>query len=105
MVEGVLEGDFEGGEGMAGGGKLMQVFVTYIPLAFLPCCYANTTTLSSIRQATYVLACQYKNLGTNNFLASNKRRSTKLMYKIVQQLIKSLAKFPFFFVPEMIQKK
>lgn len=72
-VAGVLEADFEGGEGMAGGGKLVRVCNIYPIWQF---CHVlrQYHGRSSIRQA---MCLQHKNLGTNKYPGLNKRRVDK----------------------------
>lgn len=80
VVEGVLEVDFEGGEGMAGGGKLMPVCNIY-PIGHF--CYAVAPQYHGSFQALgklCALLAQHKYLGTNNCLAFIKGGRQKLMY-------------------------
>lgn len=61
VVEGVLEVDFEEGEDMAGGGKLMPV-CNICPIGIFAMLLRRNTTALSKHSASYVLACQHKEI-------------------------------------------
>lgn len=64
-VAGVSEVDFEGGEGMVGGGRLMRVFNIY-PIGIFTMCCANTTAVRALGKGSFPSAFAVQNLGTSN---------------------------------------
>lgn len=64
-VAGVSEVDFEGGEGMVGGGRLMRVLNIY-PIGIFSMCCANTTAVRASGKGFFPGAFVVQNLGINN---------------------------------------